>query len=162
MVALAEVGAAAQGNPYPTGILEGHETALCLFAAGFYGAQDGYWIHQAGLRATCVDIRPGRLAEMKQMYPDDWDFVVEEVFDFTERAEIERRRWDIVSVDCPSGMFDECAEHADLWCSVARHAVILGTGRNTAVSPPDGWTATGKVRRSNYQGGVYWSVLEPV
>jgi hypothetical protein len=159
MVALAEVGAAAQGNVYPVALLEGRKTALVLFAAGFYGAQDGYWIHQAGLRATCVDIQAGRLGEMARMYPEDWEFAVEEAFDFAERAQIEGRRWDVVSVDCPSGMFDECAEHAGLWCDLARHAVILGTGRHDAVRVPVGWRATDTIRRSHV---AYWTVLEPL
>ena len=159
MVSLAEVGEAAQGNLYPTGILRGHETALILFAAGFYGAQDGYWINQAGLRATCVDVQGGRLGEMERMYPPDWENALEDAFGYTERAQTEGKQWDIVSVDCPTGLFDECAGCADLWCSVARHAVVLGTGRTAAVRVPVGWRATDKIRRSTVAD---WTVLEPV
>jgi hypothetical protein len=45
---------------------------------------------------------------------------------------------------------------------MARKAVILGTGVGTEVSAPDGWHVSDVRKRSDYDGGVYWTVLERV
>jgi hypothetical protein len=45
-----------RGDVFPRGLLRPTDTALCLFAAGFLGANDVYWLYEAGLQeVTCVD-----------------------------------------------------------------------------------------------------------
>lgn len=145
-------------NVYPVGLLNGCETALLLFAAGFHGAQDGIFIADAGLRATCVDIRPDKLMEMAHAYPRSWEFVVADAYLFASDA---TGPWDIVSVDCPSDHFHRCAELAPRWCNLAHRAVVLGTGHDTSVTAPKGWRITRIMQRSVFAGGTYWTVLEP-
>ena len=157
-VTLDQVRARSGAHGYPVGVLEGCETALVLFAAGFHGANDGIHIADAGIVATCVDIQSDRLHEMEAAYPSSWEFVVGDVFDYAAAAD---GRWDVVSVDCPTGLFGRCAETIDVWCSLARRAVILGTGHDTGLEVPEGWTVTGRVHRSDFSpGGVFWAVLE--
>lgn len=156
---LEQIRSEKDGEVYPRSVLRRCETALVLFAAGFYGRQDAFWIAEAGLAATCVDIRPGRLAVMAGLYPDGWEFVQADAFAYARRARAEGRSWDLVSVDCPSGMFDRCAAVAEKWCSLAKIAVVLGSGEYTRVEPPDGWRLAGRKRRSDFAGGVYWTVM---
>lgn len=144
---------------YPRRVLDGAETALVLFAAAFHGRQDAIHVADAGLAATCVDLDGGRLAEMEAAYPDGWEYVTGDVFEFAAQAE---RQWDVVSIDCPSNLFDECAGLLPLWCRLARRAVVLGCGMGTDVLVPDGWRVTELLHRSSFRGGVYWAVVEPV
>lgn len=156
-VTLEEVRVRAATNPYPVELLERCDSALVLFAGGFLGAQDGIFIADAGLTATCVDIRPSLLHDMAAVYPASWEFVVADAFDYARECD---ERFDLVSIDCPSGSFAQCAEALPLWCSLARVAVVLGTGRHTAVVAPDGWAVTERSWRSRFSGGVYWTVVE--
>ena len=145
-------------NTYPVSVLEGCETALLLFSAGFFGSQEAIFVADAGLTATCVDIRPKRLHEMAAVYPSGWEFLVDDAFDFAETTE---RQWDVVSVDCPSGAFQRCADMVYVWCGLALRAVVLGTGPSSSVTAPAGWRITSVQKRSDYRGGTYWTVLEP-
>lgn len=158
-VTLADVRDLPSGVSYPNLARLGSETALILFAAQWLGKQDAVWIADAGLQGTCVDVQPDKLRQMEAIYPDGWEFVCADVFPFTERTD---RSWDVVSIDCPSNMFQECADLIERWCSLARDAVILGTGVGTMVTAPDGWAVSEVRKRSDYDGGVYWTVLEPV
>jgi hypothetical protein len=46
-----------------------------------------------------------------------------------------------------------------LWCLLARKAVVLGIDERPLVIP-DGWVLSGRKFRSNFNGGVYWAVIE--
>lgn len=144
-------------HDYPTDVLVGSHTALLLFSAGFLGFNDGSFIRDAGLVATCVDNNAVRLEEMRRGYPPTWEFVCADVYEW---APGERRQWDVVSVDPWTNEFTRCADLVDVWCRLAKHAVILGTGVDTVLTPPDGWRATRNVWRSNHADGVYWTLLE--
>jgi len=146
------------GASYPA-IPHGCETALILFSAHWHGRQDAYWILQAGLVGWCVDKNERRLREMAAIYPDSWQFVPSDVYEFAEAA---THTWDVVSLDPWTNQFQECADRLPLWCSLANRMVILGTGHDTSVKPPGGWRLTDFRKRSDYNGGVFWTVLEPV
>lgn len=153
---LAEVCDLESGVSYPGAAIRGHETALCLFCAAWHGRQDAYWLADAGLRTTCVDFDEGRLREMHDIYPDDWEFLVGDAFDTKHWRNMQ---WDVVSLDPFSNLFDRCAENLPLWCSLANHVVILGMD-DRPLEAPDGWRITDRRKRSDYLGGVYWVVLE--
>lgn len=110
---------------YPTEMLESAESALLLFAAGFLGRNDGYWFLEAGVpRVTCVDVVPERLAAMRALYPDSWDFVDADAFDFA--WSLAPQSYDIVSVDSHTALSETCLHAAPLWMKLARKCVILG------------------------------------
>jgi len=148
------------GATYPGHLLDGCDTALVMFAAGFLGKQDAYWIADAGLKATCVDVDAAKLQQMQTMYPDAWHFVIQDAYDYAEH-DAGRWTWDIVSLDPWTQDFDRCAAQIGTWCYLANRAVILGTGAATRVTPPKGWNITEIRKRSDYMGGVYWTCLEP-
>ena len=157
MTALEALREQGDREAFPTAYLEGLSSALVLFAAAFNGKQDACWIEEAGLTATCLDVSEDAIAKMKPLYPPDWEFVVGNAYEFSSH-----RWWDIVTVDCPSGQFDRAATQIGRWCDLARYVVMLGTGTDTVVGAPEDWSVTEVVRRSSYDGGVYWTVLERV
>lgn len=142
---------------FPARVLRGQETALVLFAAAFNGRQDAIHVADAGLVATCVDNDGRALDRMYGIYPPAWSFVEADVFEYAEST---GSMWDVVTVDCPTGAFERCAELLGLWCDLARHAVVLGTGDKTTFQAPDGWALQEIVRRSDFAGGVYWAVFQ--
>ncbi len=155
---LEEIRNDGDGATFPCDALAGSHTALVLFAAGFFGRQDAFWIAEALMHATCVDIDHERLDAMAAVYPTDWDFLEANVYEW---APGQTGQWDVVSVDCPSGHFDQCADLLPVWCRLARRLVVLGAGRGQEFVQPSGWEVTDVRRRSSYGGGVYWAVLEP-
>lgn len=158
---LEEIGHSDEADLYPRHVLKGCETALVLFSAAFFGRQDAYWVADAGLRATCLDTDADRLDQMADVYPTDWDFIEADVYEWAPAAESMSRHWDVVSVDCPSGHFDRCADLVPLWCALARRAVVLGCGLNRRdILVPSGWRLSETRKRSMYDGGVYWAVME--
>jgi hypothetical protein len=156
VVTLEQIRQGAAEMLYPRHALVGCSDALVLFAAAFYGQQDAVWMAEAGLQATCVDIDDGKLREMMDAYPESWTYVNGDAFEFSLRTE---RTWDVVSIDCPSNMFDRCAELLPLWCRIARRVIVLGSGENTETYEPDGWEYADCVRRSSNYGGTYWRVF---
>lgn len=150
-----DIRSEADGAVYPRHLLAGCHDALVLFAAGFLGRQDAFWIAQADVHGTCVDVRPELVARMERLYPFNWEFVVADVYGFDPG-----RKFDLASIDCPSGHFARCAELLPTWCSFARRYVVLGTGPHVAIRPPDGWRLLERRHRSDYAGGVEWAVLE--
>jgi hypothetical protein len=157
VVTLDQIHDPAGADLFPRYVLKGCETALVLFAAAFHGRQDAYWVQEAGLTGTCVDTDAGKLAEMTDVYPADWEFVIGDVFEYASST---GRTWDVVTVDCPTNLFAACADALLLWCELADRAVVLGCGPNTPVLPPAGWMLTERRFRSGNFGGVYWAVLE--
>lgn len=147
----------AHGDVYPTEILDGYSTALVLFAAGFYGRQDAIHIADAGLTATCVDTNAENLVRMRWIYPDGWTFLALDAYEFAWGAAQAGQTWDVVSVDCPTGAFQDCAEMIDVWGALADHAVVLGTAPRASVTPPTGFRHVNAVRRSSV---AEWAVFE--
>jgi hypothetical protein len=146
------------GDTFPVELLEGCHTGLVLFAARWHGRQDAIHLADAGLEGTAVDIDESRLVEMARVYPDDWDFYVDDVFEFAgEHHGVER--WDVVTLDPFSELFDRVAALADLWTGLANRVVILGVGVETTIRPPAGWRIVLRRRRSSFAGGVYWVAL---
>lgn len=143
---------------FPHHVLEGQETALCLFAAGFYGRQDAFWVADAGLTGTCVDEDATLLGVMSRMYPEDWQFLRFDAYGFPATTD---RQWDVVTLDPWTNQFQRCADHLGHWCRLAKHAVILGTGWNTNVVAPPGWKVSEVRKRSDYDRGVFWTVIQP-
>jgi hypothetical protein len=142
---------------YPRDLLDNASTALALFAAGFHGQQDVIWMAEAGLHVTCVDTDGEKLNEMILAYPEGWEYVTGDAFEY---ATLTQRTWDIVNIDAPSNLFDRCAELLPLWCLLARKTVVLGCGTTTELEPPAGWMVADKVHRSNNFGGTSWAVVE--
>ena len=95
------------------------------------------------------------------MYPDDWTFVRADIYGYAARQAVFGYRYDLVTLDPPTDQFQRCADHLELWCQLARRLVVVGTGRDTTTITPPGWTITDYTQRSDFHGGVYWTVLEP-
>lgn len=155
---LEDIRSEVDGLAYPREILPECGDALVLFAAGFLGRQDAFWICDAGLTAICVDARLKPLHEMASVYPADWQFVLGDVYELVAFDALATA--DLVSIDCPSGHFDRCADLIGHWCNLARRYVVLGTAADIDLALPDGWTEVERRYRSDFAGGVYWAVLK--
>jgi hypothetical protein len=149
------------GTVYPNLEQYAGDTALCLFCAEWLGMQDAYWVAKAGLVGTCVDVQGEKLEQMREVYPDEWRFLTEDVYDFTELAEECGWKWDVLTLDPWTGQFEQCAELLPRWCALASKVVILGHGnyRLTPPEAPKGWTLSETIKRSDYKGGIYWLVF---
>jgi hypothetical protein len=147
------------GVSFPGQALAGSETALVLFAAAWHGKQDAYWIADAGLRATCIDMDEGRLDEMRALYPDDWTFLCTDVYLWSRIVRLGGPSYDVVTLDPFTNQFDRCAEMLPTWCALANNVVILGMD-DRDINAPVGWRIVDRRKRSDFNGGVYWVVLE--
>lgn len=142
---------------FPSDVLVGCDTALVIFCAAFGGKQDAHWIAEAGLTATCVDEDGKKMDEMWRAFPEHWEFVTADAYEFAAHSD---RQWDVVTLDPFTHDFERCADCIEMWCRLARRAVVIGTGNETVVEVPAGWQVSAVLRRSDYQGGVFWTVLE--
>jgi hypothetical protein len=153
------------GTVYPgPQFFEGCETALCIFSAEWLGMQDAYWIAQHGLRGTCVDLQGDKLAQMREIYPQGWEFVEADAYDFAAGAVVEGRQWDALTLDPWTGQFQQCADLLPTWTTLARKTVVLGHGNYRLIRPeaPEGWTMTEAIKRSDFKGSVDWLVFQKV
>jgi len=148
------------GAAFPASRLNGLDTALVLFAAGFGGKQDAVFVADAGLRGTCVDMDADLIDRMRPAYPETWEYSVADAFHYARTWRTAGRKWDAVTVDCPTNLFGRCAANLQLFCDVARRLVVLGKGRQTYIEIPDGWALSETIHRSDFRGGVQWAVLE--
>ena len=147
---------------FPRHALRGSRTALCLFAAAFGGKQDAAWLEEAGLRTTCVDTDEARLREMRDVYPDAWEFVHGDALEVISRYAEEGMRFDVVTADPFTGTTMEAtAEAIRELCAVARELVIVGVDRWTTIDAPAGWQIVDTRKRSTFKGGTFWVVLQP-
>jgi hypothetical protein len=150
------------GSVYPNlrAYTEKGDTALCLFCAEWLGRQDAYWVAKARLVGTCVDLQGGKLEQMRSLYPEGWDFVEADAYEFVDAAVKEELWWDVVTLDPWTGQFERCADLIDTWTTLARKVVVLGHGnyRLSAPAAPEGWRLEHKIRRSDFKGGVNWLV----
>ena len=150
------------GSVYPNPqVFEGCKTALCLFSAEWLGKQDVYWLAKAGLTGTCVDLNGNNLSRMREIYPEGWEFVEADAYDFAQAAVEEDVQWDVVNLDPWTGQFDQCAKLLETWTTLARKVVVLGHGNYRLHRPeaPKGWTLSHDIKRGDFKGGVFWLVF---
>lgn len=134
-----------EARPYPADMLPVGGTGLCLFAAAFLGVNDAVHMARKDMTVTCVDRDGSRIADMVDLYPEQWTFYVMDAWDFADRAAGQERQWDVVSVDTFTGdATDRSLESLELWCSLATKAVTATTTRHQGldVVAPDGWRSS--------------------
>lgn len=112
-------------RPYPP-IPKEAKTGLLVFGAYFKGANDGQHLHNAGLDCTVVDNNQELLDAMKPHYPDSWDFVCADAFEFASTHNAVGRQWDVVSVDPSRPEEPRVLEAVGLWVALARMMVVIG------------------------------------
>jgi hypothetical protein len=132
-----------QARPYPSYLLPEEGTALCLFAAAFFGWNDGIHMIRAGLTCDFVDYDRERLWEMASIYPEGHAFYVEDAWAFAARAALNGREWDVVTVD---PFFDDAAERAlrdlGLWTTIATKLLTLTVHSDHEPDEIEGWNSS--------------------
>jgi hypothetical protein len=146
-----------EAQPYPSFLLpKDGGTALSLFAAGFWGWNDGIHLIRAGLTVDFVDTDKDKLYEMMTLMPEGHAFHVEDAWDYAERAAMQGREWDVVSVDPFMGdQAERVWETFYLWPTIARQMVTITVKTDTKLNAPDGWTMSFFPRNSR----VAWMVM---
>lgn len=147
---------------YPTDVLQDCQSALLLFGAGFYGANDGIRFHDAGVeRVVCVDTDAERLAVMQRLYPESWAFVTADVWEYLDGC---ADRFDVISADPPTNLSDRTLRSLPHLCKLARRAVVVGTTfsawRKTLVAIPGYWQRTGVLARNDEVCWLVWEMGE--
>jgi hypothetical protein len=133
-----------EAQPYPSFLLpKDGGTALSLFAAGFWGWNDGIHLIRAGLTIDFVDTDADKLFEMALLMPEGHAFHVDDAYDFASRAAMEGREWDVVSVDPFMGHMQERSwEMLYFWLTVARKMLTLTVKSDVELPEDDPWTAS--------------------
>jgi hypothetical protein len=147
---------AQEARPYPTYLLEGAQTGLCLFSAAFLGHNEAIHFALEDVRTTLVDIDEPKMDTMRDLYPDTWEFVVADAWEYADKAAAEGRRWDVVSVDTFRGNATERSlRDLGVWCAIAEQAVACTLEDGQTYDVPDGWDTQLFWRNSE----VLWLVL---
>jgi len=146
-----------QACPYPAFLLPEGGTGLCVFSAGFYGQNDVIHMARKKMTVTCVDKDAEKLFAMAQLYPQGWEFRVDDAWEFAERSVHDGRRFDAVSVDPFLGDAAERVwETLYLWTSLARNLLTITVKTDTQLNVPEGWELSGYFPRSHRAA---WMVL---
>ena len=114
-------------NVYPINLLSECSTGLCLFGAGFYGANDAIHMYNAGVRAVqVVDTDGEKLSVMEGIYPPTWVFDTNDVTVWVPKiANAKVITWDIVSVDAPTSMFPWVLSNFDEIATLANKYLVV-------------------------------------
>lgn len=153
MTTIEQVKDPGKGESYPRHLLPGCRSACLLFGAGFYGANDGYWVYDAGVQdVVCVDRDEEKLAVMRKMYPLSWQFVCSDWLAFLEACD---EQFDLLSVDCPLALVEACADSVPTLLAYAKKVMVLTT-RKSLVTEQPGWHLTIRPRTA----GICWAVYE--
>src|SRR5262245_15513623 len=183
MTSLSSISAAATPGTFPLDALDGCESALLLFGAGFLGRNDAIHVWNAGIEsATVVDVDAGKLNEMAALYVHDgWQFVARDAYQFAQAWQEQGRAADVVIVDPWTQHVGRALDQLPLWCSVARKTLIIGASAEWFAEKGADVDAGGVrwwlrarfpewrelpivwrlVKRSNHKGGVWWIVFDP-
>lgn len=116
-------------NTFPKDLLQDCESGLCLFGAGFYGANDAIHMFKAGMRdVTIMDTDRQKIAAMVKMYPHEWYFLGHDVFDWLESIVDYYKDpylWDIVVVDPPLSLIHDVCANLDKFLALASKYLVL-------------------------------------
>lgn len=160
MEALAELRRSSSPATFPRFALRDASSALVLFAAAFRGTNDAVFVEEAGLVATCVDVDGRGLEEMRRIYPDDWEFVTADAFEWIPNTVARGERWDVVTADPFTGSaMIRTLEMLEAICELSRDVVIVGITDDLELENPPGWEIVDVVER-NASRRTSWAVLQ--
>ena len=116
-----------QPNIYPVRLLMDCDSGLCLFGAGFYGANDAiHMFHTSMPYVQVVDNDADKIAVMEDMYPPEWVFTVADITTWVPNvANTQVLSWDIVSVDAQQSMFPWVLSNFDTIAKLANKYIVL-------------------------------------
>jgi len=144
------------GMGFPSSILQPRFTVLSLFSAAFGGEQDVQFIHKAGVvDCELIDIDYNKVSALGEKYGYKYSsidaFILIEVETF-QRNIIVSDHWTNQDAKIHGKYFDKLK-------SLATDYLILGISQayiDTLDAIPEG----DYYYRSDFQGGVYWRVIE--
>lgn len=141
---------------FPIHVLNPKQKVLSLFVAAYGGQQDIVYVHKAGVK-TClmVDLNARSLSLMTYPYQKvcgDCFQMIDKIFDSKEK-------FDVITSDHWTGQDQKIhGPYFEKLKSIAP-TLILGISQtyiNTLPYLPDGLY----YKRSDYNGGIYWRLIE--
>jgi hypothetical protein len=96
----AEIIENATNKTFPVNVLEDAQSVACLYSAALMGQRDVIHVAQRGIQVvTLVDHDAEMMAEMRKVYPENWNYHVGDAFEFVRAARAARNRFDVVILD---------------------------------------------------------------
>jgi len=93
---------------FPYKLFHRVESACCFFTAQFYGKNDVVHLNRVGVKnVTLVDLDKKKLEHMEEIYPETWETVVADAFEFASAALAAGKQYELVVCDPYSGMASE-------------------------------------------------------
>jgi len=145
---------------FPVEILKPEFTALSLFSAAFAGEQDVKYLHESGIKKVeLVDNDRSKLDVLGSKFPT-YVCNCEDAFKIIDLCCTSNIRYDIVISDHWTSDDNKINDwYLDRLKQIAMKYLILGISQpylDTLDSIPEG----NYYYRSDYQGGVFWRVIE--
>jgi hypothetical protein len=145
--------------PFPRYVLQTCDNALMLFCAGFYGKNDCVWVEEAGItNVTAVDIDQDKVNVMKSLYPDEWEFLVEDVYSFTAKATSKGLEYTLVVADVPLTQFESSRPWYKHWCLLSTKYVLITAEANAFVRAghlPRDWKVKAVINRTSQSSWLF-------
>jgi len=164
---------------FPIRLMHECDSVASFFCAQFYGRNDVVHVYKAGVpNVTLVDLDESKLEYMREIYPDNWEIVLEDAFAAAEHFAKEGRKFDAVICDPYSNLAPVVAlEQLDNFLKITSKYFLffctndilktLGTDANVdefAMKYSEHLGKTVQVKdlifRSSHAGGVYWCVVK--
>lgn len=131
---------AMDAKAFPRQNLAGCETGLVLFCGAFLGVNDAIHFAQAGIPTVCVDTNAESLAVMRELYPEEWEFVQSDAWKYAAAARDLGLTWDAVSVDTWTGdQSRRSMESLELWTAITERFLAVTVGARDTWETPAGW-----------------------
>ncbi len=174
---LADVLREADSASFPSAEIRGATSAACFFAAAFHGRNDAVFLADAGVSdVLCVDVDALRLAQMREIYPADWRFVVGDAYTAAQDMRARGEKVDVVIADAWQSDADRALEALPVWIAIARKCVLVTVTKDWLDArrlAPDAAAVEAWLRerhgapiraeslhfRAGWTGGVWWLVL---
>lgn len=143
---------------FPQNLLSYCDSALMLFCAGFYGANDCIWVQHHGIRRVRgIDVDDDKLRVMRKLYPPNWWFSHADVF---ESIPSMLKKYDLVVADPSINLVQRLLKRVRCLTDLSEKFVVVtiqGTVEYDWTLPSD-WYIRGYHLRN--QAGTCWMILE--
>ncbi len=164
---------------FPIRLMHECDSVASFFCAQFYGRNDVIHVYRSGVpNVTLVDLDETKLDHMRELYPDNWEIIVEDAFSAAERFAKEKRKFDAVICDPYSNLAPTVAlERLDLFLEITNKYFLffcttdilktIGSDADVDEFATKYADHIGKkvnvkdlIVRSSHAGGVYWCIIE--
>jgi hypothetical protein len=174
---LNELRERAADRPFPVKVLENVRSACAFYSVGLMGMRDV--IHLQGKcvpEVTLVDIDGEKMAEMRKIYPQNWDYVVGDADEVLSLFRRQKRRFDVIVLDPWVTDQIRIMERLSDLLDIANQYVVISLSKNSFYSPlgvnplakdvlaylkakDERVANVSQVKCTNFDGGIFWVAI---